>query len=157
MAFCVLLKWQPLHAWLHLPLFVLGAPAIGAVIGLAWPAPLTTGVATLLLMLALPAATGNVTRSLTRGGPDLMRQERSRLYFGDRANVERAYRAAVSFLRESGCRTIGLDLSTQVGNQYEYPWLALLAADGSRQVRVLGVTKDSVVYGRGEDPDNRAR
>jgi len=151
LVFCALLKWQPLHARLHLPLFVLGAPAIGTVIGRAWPAALTAGVATLLLVLAVPTTTGNVTRSLTRGGPfSLLRQERPRLYFGDRADIERAYRAAVSFVAESGCRSIGLDLAAQVGNQYEYPWLALLTADGSTRVRVVGVTNDSVGYDRGE-------
>lgn len=148
--FCALLKWQPLHARLHLPLFVLGAAAVGTVIGNAWPAPVTGGVATLLLVLAVPIATGNVTRSLTRGGPfSVVGRERRHLYFGDRADVERSYRAAVRFLRGSGCRSIGLDLSTGVGNQYEYPFLALLKADAERQVRVIGVTNDSAVYEQG--------
>jgi hypothetical protein len=76
---------------------------------------------------------------------------RTHIYFGDRADVERSYRAAARFVGESGCRSIGLDLSAQAGNQYEYVWLVLLRADGARRVRAIGITNGSGRYRRGEE------
>ncbi len=149
-AFCAILKWQPTNARLQLPLFVLWSAAIGAVIGTAWPAVLGRGLATLLLALSVPFVLGNEVRTLS---PDrafsVLTASRTHLYFGDRRREEDAYVKAARAALEGGCRRIGLDLSSEVGEQYEYPLLALLDAEDDRMdVREVGVTNASAVYAR---------
>src|SRR4029077_9693299 len=46
--FCLVLRWQPWHSRLHLPLFILGAPLVGVVFERLRPAVLAIG----LLLLA---------------------------------------------------------------------------------------------------------
>ena len=138
-AFCAILKWQPMAARLQLPLFVLWSAAIGAVIGTAWPAVVGRGLAALLLCLSVPAVIGNGIRSLSRDAKfSVLTGDRTRLYFGDRRSVEDAYTRVARLAEEDGCRRIGLDLSNDVGDQYEYPLLALLGAeDGRADVRLV--------------------
>jgi hypothetical protein len=61
--FCVVLRWQPWHGRLHLPLFVLGAPLVGVVFERLRPALLAIG----LLLLAVSSVyflTGNTAHHL---------------------------------------------------------------------------------------------
>ena len=61
--FCVVLRWQPWHSRLHLPLFILGAPMVGVVFERLRPALLAIG----LLLLAGSSAyflTGNKAHHL---------------------------------------------------------------------------------------------
>ncbi len=148
-AFCAVLKWQPLHARLHLPLFVLWSAATGAVIGAAWPAAAVRGVAIVLLLLALPMATRNDARPVVAPRQaSVFVADRAAQYFGDRRELERPYLAAVDFVKKTGCRDVGLDLSAKVGAQYEYPLLALLGAGTEREVRAIAVVNASAGYAR---------
>ena len=146
-AFCVVFKWQPLGARLHLPLFALGSAAVGVAIGDAWPAWAARGVGALLLVAAIPAATDNAARSLVPGSPaSVLGPDRSRLYFAEFGAAADPYRAAAAAVRSSGCRDVALDLSTEVGAQYEYPLRVLLGADGATRVRQVGVRNRSAAY-----------
>ena len=148
-AFCTVLKWQPLHARLHLPLFVLSSAAVGTVIGAAWPAAAVRGVAIVLLLLALPMVTGNDARPvMAPGQASVFVADRAAQYFGDRRELRSAYLAAVDFVKKTGCRDVGLDLSANVGDQYEYPLLALLEAGTEREVRAVAVANASAGYAR---------
>ncbi len=147
-AFCAVLKWQPLNARLHLPLFVLWSAATGAVLGNTLPPVVVRGLAIVLLLLAIPACTRNEARALIpHRGPGVLREDRSRLYFGDRRGVAADYLAAVDLVKKSGCRDVGLDLSAEVGAQYEYALLVFLAGGTETRFRALGVTNGSSAYG----------
>ncbi len=147
--FSALLKWQPMAARLHLPLFVLSSALVGAVLGPVWRGTTAVGLAALLFVLALPAVTRNEARALARGyATSIFERDRTLLYFGDRRHVADDYRAAVDFVKRSGCRDVGLDLSAESGAQYEYPWLALLDPGATGLTRVIGVTNASRRFAR---------
>lgn len=145
-AFCAVFKWQPHLARLHAPLFALWAPAIGAAMGAAWPPWLARLTAALLIVFALPMAIDNDARPLSLRPASVHRADRAAQYFGDRRGMARDVLPAVSFVRGTGCTRIGLDLSAEVGDQYEYPWLALLGAGTTAEVRPIAVTNDSARY-----------
>jgi hypothetical protein len=151
LVFCLVLKWQPFHSRLHLPLFVLWSPAVAAVAAMAWPAPAAYALAAGLLALSGDAALSNELRPLVaRKGASVFTRSRHSQYFADRPPLTAAYVAAADLVRRSGCRDIGLDLSTLVGDQYEYPWLALLGAGGpDRDVRLVGLENTSTRYAEG--------
>jgi hypothetical protein len=149
LTFCALLKWQPTIARLQLPLFVLWSAAVGVVIGNAWPAVLARVLAAMLLLLAVPIATGNDSRSVTSSRErGVLKADRPHLYFGDRPSVAGEYLAAVGFAKGTGCRNIGLDLSGSVGGQYEYPLLVLLDAGAGARVEAVDVSNASRPYTR---------
>ena len=143
--FCAMLKWQPWHARFHLPLFVLWSPVIGLLMSRAWPAGVTSGLGALLIVLAFPVVAGNQLRPLTSLGGDRLDR-----YFADNRAVKSSFLAVAQFVKETGCRDIGLDAH---GRQlYEYPLLVLLdAASGDRNVRDVGVTNESSAYAVSED------
>ena len=100
-----------------------------------------------LLFLSVPFVARNEARSLA---PDaqfsVLTTDRDRLYFGDRRDVAESYVAAANLVGDVGCRSVGLDLSTDVGLQYEYGLLGLLKPDRGREVRAVGVTNPSGAY-----------
>jgi hypothetical protein len=58
------------------------------------------------------------------------------------------YLAAVDFAKSTGCRSIGLELSSAVGGQYEYPLLALLDAGAGTRIEAVDVSNPSRHYRR---------
>ena len=141
--FCLLLKWQPWHVRLHLPLFVLGAPAMGMVLGQLRRQGPVLAVTALVLAASVPWVLGNATRPLTpspsaiidhfvRGKPlplTIITADRSQQYFTNRPALWRPYSVITSLIKKSGAGNIGLHLN---GEDWEYPlWVLLDDADGS--------------------------
>jgi hypothetical protein len=144
LGFCAVFRWQPWHTRLHLPLFVLWAAPIGAVLGHTWPAAVTHGVSLLVLVLALPFAVSNQLRPLIGDTFDILSQDRSTLYFVERGDLLASYRAATAFIQQQNCPHVGLDSSLDT---FEYPILALLGADRKvRSVKHVGVQNLSARY-----------
>jgi 4-amino-4-deoxy-L-arabinose transferase-like glycosyltransferase len=143
--FCTVLKWQPWHTRLHLPLFVLWSPAIGVVMERRWPRPTTTILGILLLILSVPVILNNQLRPLAFDKEwNILHRDRTSLYFADRRNLLDSYRAAAASVTMGGCHDIGLDLP---GNSYEYPLLRLLrAGKQEKDIRAVGVTNPSAIY-----------
>jgi hypothetical protein len=124
LSFCVVLSWQPWHTRLHLPLFVLGSALAGTVVSGIWPKYLSIPVAVILIVGAAPFALENAIRPLLFGG-NVFDKTREELYFADWGGPELLpnYRQAAAFIKQSGCKDIGLDIDS---GGYEYPMLALL-------------------------------
>lgn len=119
--FCLILKWQPWHSRLHLPLFILGAPAVGITLD-NWKRGWGNFMIILLLIASLPWVVNNAQRPLA-GKISVLKRERSSQYFGRNQTAETNFRTVVKQVEDSGCREIGL--LTEI-NAWEYPLWALL-------------------------------
>jgi hypothetical protein len=119
--FALVLRWQPWHTRLELPLFVLGAPLAGAVAERL--APRATGVLCVLLVASMvPYVAYNQARPLV-GPRSILFTSRTDQYFTNQPSLRAPYEAAIGVLSQSGCRQIGF-ISTADG--WEYPLRALL-------------------------------
>ncbi len=122
--FCMVLKWQPWHVRLHLPLFVLGAGVVAAELDRALPRSATTMIGALLIVAALPFLLANDLRPLIPlAKPSILATSRARQYFSANPVDEADYVRAAEMVQASGCGYVGLDLES---NSYEYPWLMWL-------------------------------
>jgi hypothetical protein len=128
--FCGVLRWQPWHTRLHLPLFVLWAPFMATVLEAAAPAWLGATVGATLLMLAWPFAIENQTRPLAGATTDTA---------GSILNLKRysLLRAPPSYLEIA--REVDRRRCSSVGvyGYFEYPLLAALHAGFGRKVQSL--------------------
>ena len=144
LVFCALLRWQPWHTRLHLPLFVLGSALIGVCLERMRPAFLASGLAILLLMLATPHAVENRIRALLYD-QSILNKSRMSMYFADLPFSEDAYASAVAAVQNDGCQTIGIDSSLR---EPVYPLLVmLLHGQTDRKIRFVGVENQSAMYG----------
>ncbi len=114
--FCAVLRWQPWHSRLHLPLFVLWTPVIGIV--LARRGMVAAVVAGALIVGAVVAVRVNEPRPLE----GVLRRPRAEQYFRNHVGVSGPYTDAVKLLTERQCSHVALDLG---GNDWEYPLWAL--------------------------------
>jgi len=145
LCFCAYLKWQPFMQRLLLPLLLMAAPA-AAVLLSRLPAPVIVGVSLLLVNNSRPYLVENWTRPL-KGAHSLLKTSRSDQYFNDMSqwNRKEAYLATVDFVKQTGCKEIGLDISQL---QLEYPLQALLRQhDAGYRFQHAGVGNVSAKYG----------
>ena len=139
--FCLLLKWQPWHSRLLLPLFVLGAPAAGVIAVKCWRPAFVNLTALVLLAAALPFAFGNTSRPLVHVSKEagvmfpLLAVERGQLYFASRRNLDyyERYVQIAADIRRSGATNIGLITSE---NGWEYPLWVLIKEGNPTPVRI---------------------
>lgn len=141
--FCLVLKWQPWHSRLQLPLFVLSAPLVAA----AWEASARVpGAAAFVLgALALPPLLLNRLAPLA-GKHTVFDTPRANQYFqsfgGHPSARQRDYLAALDLLAERGCGRIGLLLGW---DDWEHPlWTLRPRLDqgqtGRRRLAHVGVS-----------------
>jgi 4-amino-4-deoxy-L-arabinose transferase-like glycosyltransferase len=145
--FCLTIRWQPWHARLHLPLFVLLAPAGGA--GLARLR--SPGLLLVTLVLggwAVPYLVYNDRRPLLGEG-NVRKTERRTQYFRAFPDLEPSYVGAASFLRQHGYKEVGLKFGF---NDWEYPLWVLLTGFDPHGCRV-----EHVSYGPGSGWEVAAR
>lgn len=147
LVFNVVLKWQPYHSRLHLPLFALGTPFVAAVLAAAWSRLALGAVALVLAFLAVPPLLFNPSRPLV-GETSILSTPRSSQYFANHPDVEGAYRAAVEFVRAERCLSVGLVR----GDDWEYPLWVLLDRPGSPPVRIQHVGVPNVTARLAERP-----
>jgi hypothetical protein len=135
--FCVYLRWQPYLARLELPLFVLAAPLGAWALDRLRPAWLALLPCAFLASGARLPALENWTRPLRQATGT--RNER---YFNDMVswNNRKSYFSSAAYVRESGCKIVGLDINQF---QLEYPMQALLPGVFFEH---LGVENPSVRY-----------
>jgi hypothetical protein len=141
--FCLVLKWQPWHSRLHLPLFVLAAPLVGVVWAgvrqMMW-------VATVLLgTLAAYPLLGNRLAPLmgahtVLNTPRLHQQFQS--FSRGPSRRERVYVAAAEVVDRAGCANVGLLVDW---DDWEHPLWVLLSHPQrpTRRIEHVGVTNAS--------------
>jgi hypothetical protein len=141
-AFCLVFKWQPWHARLQLPLFVLAAPLAAVV--LERYERLTTIAAVLLTVTAGPPLLANYRAPLARR-QNALNTPRLQQYFsrfgGDPDAREQGFVGAAEFLRARGCRDVGLVLDW---DEWEHPLWVLLADGAPGGVRIRHVAVRNV-------------
>lgn len=104
--FCGVFRWQPWHARLHLPCFLLLAAFVGCAADKLLPARMTNALTFLLLLTSFPYALSNEIRPLASPGWSLFSVSREDLYPGG-AQVKRLAQA----IEQSGCREVALDVT----------------------------------------------
>jgi 4-amino-4-deoxy-L-arabinose transferase-like glycosyltransferase len=147
--FCLLLRWQPWHTRLHLPLFVLCAPLVAVGLGRCRPA-VGAAAAVILVTWAWPFLAENALRPvLGQGG--VFRVPRTVQYFVSRLDLAVPYFKAVAFLRARGCTNVGW-----LGDEesWEYPFWAMLsgARPGRCRLEAVGVDNPSGALARDRPP-----
>jgi hypothetical protein len=115
--FCLLLRWQPWHTRLHLPLLMLAAP-VAAVELSRWAGPRSHGAVALLLTLgAAPCVLLAHSRPLLSES-SIWTVPRRDQYFVNRRQVKEPYEAVASLVSTSGSKLTGLVAD---GDDWEYP------------------------------------
>lgn len=139
--FCAVLKWQPWHARLHLPLFVVGAPLVAArlegVLGRRGG----------ILLGALLLIQGGILLTVNQVHPvigegNVWTANRHERRFLKRPSVRGAYHRLAVSLRDRSCGQIGLVWRETA---YEYPLWAMLDAVEIHHVAPPGVPRRGFV------------
>lgn len=127
--FCLILKWQPWHSRLLLPLFVLGAPAAAVIAAKCWRPGLINLVALVLLTSALPWVFSNESRPLVYVTKEagvlfpLLTMDRNQLYFVSRGDLYGRYMQIAQDIRRRNTSNVGLVISE---DGWEYPlWILI--------------------------------
>jgi hypothetical protein len=115
--FAAVLKWQPWHSRLHLPLFALWAPFVGVVLGARLAPRATAAVATLLLLSAAPWVLANGSHPLCCRKSVLV-EDRLTQYFTNDPDLQRPYEQAARRVLRERCGQIGL---VSDADSWEYP------------------------------------
>lgn len=139
--FCLLIRWQPWHVRLHLPLFTLAAPAVAT--AFAGTRALTRGWLALLLVLPAPHyLINNAMHPLA----DVLRRPRGVELFAGQRRLRESYGQVARFVAVAGHRSIGL-VTTE--NSYEYPlWVLLEEFPGTRRIEHVSVPNVSARHAR---------
>ena len=137
--FCFVLKYQPWHSRLHLPLFVLWSPLVGLFYEnyTKWLI-----VATLLMtILARIPLLENYLHPLV-GERSIVNTTRMEQYFPFRPKVQAEYVDAAKFLLSRNCSKVGLMIGW---DEFEHPLWALLPelTVGGGRLEHIGVTNSS--------------
>ncbi len=149
--FCAVLKWQPWHSRLHLPLFVLSSAFIATVLDVPERRKLATVLAAILLVAAQPWVLYNYSRPViplafevggirTLGGSNVF-SDRYDQYFSNRPELKDPYVGATDLVTSRNCSEVGLQLQL---NDWEYPFWTLLQRDQRTVRRVEHVNVDNI-------------
>jgi hypothetical protein len=129
--FSAVLRWQPWHTRLELPLFVLGAPLVATVIDRAAPR-LLGAVAVVMLVSMLPWVAYNQARPLI-GPRSILSVRRDDQYFTNRPSLRSAYLGSVAFVAGHACDRVGF---VSTGDGWEYPLWAVLTESARGPVTI---------------------
>jgi Dolichyl-phosphate-mannose-protein mannosyltransferase len=140
--FCLLLKWQPWHSRLHLPLFVLAMPLSILVLSRFVSQRILQVMLAAFLFLALQPLFANETRPAL-GQDSIIVKDRISQYFTNQPGLEIPYRKAMQHLPR-GCSRIGLILGI---DSWEYPiWVLGRAANMPLTIEHVDVENVSNKY-----------
>lgn len=127
MLFSLLVKWQPWHSRLQLPLFVLAAPLVGVVLARA-SARLVAVIALALAASSLPFLVANSSRTLV-GHRSVLRHSSAVQAMAAAMAARPEYVEAARVVLASQCPTVGLAIG---GNDPEYVIWRILEISGRR-------------------------
>jgi len=138
--FCLVLRWQPFHSRLHLPLFVLFAPVVGIAFSRIGGAKTAYPLAIVLILGALPWVFMNHSRPLI-GAENILNTSRIEQYFASRQNLMSTYIEATNFVTQRNCSDIGLAMGN---DHWEYPFWVLLQKEDNERLRIEHVEVQNV-------------
>jgi hypothetical protein len=137
--FCLLLRWQPWHSRLHLPLFVLAAPLAGMFLARWWrPAAVLAGIG--LATWAIPFLLWNERRPLFGEG-NILATPRQELYYRSRMPLLASQTRVAEVLRANRCVEVGALIERE---GWEYPLWVLWARFRAAGVRLEHVGVQNV-------------
>lgn len=138
--FCFLLKWQPWHSRLHLPIFILFCPLMGAVISNVLSRKMGNCIAFFLIGISLIWVFYNKTRPII-AEENIFNTSRVEQYFNMGKSLKYPYTEAVNFVKFKKCSNLGLNLDVNVP---EYPFWILLQEDKKLGTRIKHINVQNV-------------
>lgn len=141
--FCFLLKWQPWHSRLHLPIFVLFSPVIGVALSSLSKQSIVKYLVIILIQTSLVFILFNQNKPVI-ADKNILNSSRVEQYFTSRNDIKKDYTNAANFVEEQKCKNIGLSLRPDA---WEYPLWILLNNTNKQYVRIehINVKNISVV------------
>lgn len=138
--FCLVLKWQPWHCRLLLPLAVLGCVFLSLVF-CSFRARHAEAIIFLVLFASSFAwSLGNHTRPIF-GKKSILFKGRTEQYFACSPNFQDYYEDLARFLKAGHYRNVGLAFE---GNDWEYPLWVLLGQAAGGPVRLEHIDVDNI-------------
>jgi hypothetical protein len=140
--FCLVLKWQPWHSRLLLPLLVLAMPLSIVVLSHYLNQRILFVIAILFVILALSPVFENTSRPVL-GKDSIFIKDRPSQYFKSQPGLERPYRKVIEKLPD-GCTKVGLMLRM---DSWEYPlWVLGKNSNRNFSLEHVNVENDSGRY-----------
>jgi hypothetical protein len=146
--YCLVFKWQIFGSRLHLPFFVLFAPAIGFSLSRILPSGAVRFIGAILILASWPWLMSIDSRPLIQNEQSLtgciLTKTHEELYFTLGQHLIEPYTTMTEIINETGCRRVGLMLS---GNGAEYPlWVLLGAPDPNLEMEWIVSDTPSATY-----------
>ena len=110
LVFCALIRWQPWHARMHVPMLILGAPVVAILAQRLVSERVVLTACFVLILIAQPYIFWNFDHPFI-GPSSIFRHERASEYFSDFAGSADGYLEAVGAVSRSGCTRVGIDNS----------------------------------------------
>ncbi len=136
--FAAMLKWTPWSTRLHLPLFVMAAPAIGTF--LACRRNLAAVIAVVLVAQAVPFVAHNPLHPLA-GPKSIFRQATGEQMFRSRPRLGNFYTQAAKRLAATDCRQLGFDMPPDA---WEYPLWVVVQQTSAAPVQIAALDSGNV-------------
>lgn len=139
--FSFLLKWQPWHSRLHLPLFVLFSAFVGVVLSKLSYYKIANSISLVLILSSLLWVFCNTSRPLLSNKKilspsnyeNIFNTSRIDQYFNNNSELRKPYIGATSFLNSQKCSKVGLSLG---GDDWEYPFWILLQKNYNKNYQI---------------------
>jgi 4-amino-4-deoxy-L-arabinose transferase-like glycosyltransferase len=129
--FCIAVRWQPWHTRMQAAILMLTSPAVGIAAVERLQSKFLVASCAAFALLGQPYVYRNYSRKVISRASVLWTEPTTQ-YFSDYRDTERDYRKAVTALRASECRDVGIDNSYDATATpprqppEEYPVMALL-------------------------------
>jgi hypothetical protein len=150
--YCFLFKWQVFGSRLHLPFFVLFAPAVGYGLSQLLPPYVVRLIAAVLIVATWPWLVSIQSRPLIPNEQSIvgsvLTQTREELYFALGQHLIEPYTKITDIIQKTGCKNVGIMLS---GSGAEYPlWVLLDAPDPNLDMEWIVSGTPSEIYRKTE-------
>ena len=147
--FCAVLKWQPWHTRLHLPMLILLGAAAAPFLERHVPRSVQTPLLLLVLLASLPSVLRNPSRPVI-DKYSIFRVPRTVQYFNNRPDLLAPYTAAADEIAQSGCDRVGLIIPH---DGWEYPlWVLLKERRPNARIDHVDVKNYTARYARQTEP-----